>query len=133
MNIKPLHDRILIRRLKEGEQTFGGIIIPDTAREKPQQGQILAVGKGKVNDKGRRVPLVVKVGERILFGKYSQEVVLEGEEYLILRQEEVLAVLGGGGTTRKAKSTKKKAKTKTQTKKTKRLKKGSRTTTKKRK
>lgn len=133
MKVKPLHDRILVRRLKEGEQTIGGIIIPDTAREKPQRGQILAVGNGKVNDKGHRVPLLVKVGERILFGPHAQEVVLEGEEYLILRQEEVLAVLGGGGTTRKTKSTKKKAKTKTETKRTKTRKKGTRTTTKKRK
>ena len=133
MKIKPLHDRILVRRLKEGEQTIGGIIIPDTAREKPQRGQILAVGNGKVNDKGHRVPLLVKVGERILFGPYGQEVVLDGEEYLILRQEEVLAVLGGGGTARKTKSTKKKAKTKTETKRTKTRKKGTRTTTKKRK
>ena len=101
MRVRPLHDRILVRRLEEGEQTIGGIIIPDTAREKPQQGEILAVGNGKLNDQGRRVPLEVKVGDRILFDKYSQEIALEGEEYLILRQEEVLAVLGGGRTTRK--------------------------------
>lgn len=122
MRITPLHDRILVRRLEEGEQTIGGIIIPDTAREKPQQGQILAVGKGKVNDKGQRLPLDVKVGDRILFGKYSQEIALEGKEYLILRQEEVLAVLGGGGTPRKTKTTTKK--TKTGRRRTKTMKKG---------
>ena len=108
MCARPLHDRILVRRLEEGEQTIGGIIIPDTAREKPQQGQILAVGQG-VNDQGRRVPLEVKVGDRILFGKYSQEITLEGEPYLILRQEEILAVLSGG--TPKKAAAKKKTKT----------------------
>ena len=111
MRVRPLHDRILVRRLEEGEQTIGGIIIPDTAREKPQQGEILAVGNGKLNDQGRRFPLEVKVGDRILFDKYSQEIALEGEEYLILRQEEVLAVLGGGRTTRKT-TTKKNTKSK---------------------
>ena len=114
MRVRPLHDRVLVRRVDEGEQTIGGIIIPDTAKEKPQQGEILAVGKGKLNDKGQRVPLEVKVGDRILFGKYSQEITLEGEDYLILRQDEVLAVLGGGGTIRKTapeKKTKIKAKT----------------------
>ena len=124
MRVRPLHDRILVRRLEEGEQTIGGIIIPDTAREKPQQGEILAVGNGKLNDQGRRVPLDVKVGARILFDKYSQEIALEGEEYLILRQEEVLAVLGGGRTTRKIKTAKKKTKTKV-------MKKGTKTTKKK--
>ena len=111
MRVRPLHDRILVRRLEEGEQTIGGIIIPDTAREKPQQGEILAVGNGKLNDQGRRFPLEVKVGDRILFDKYSQEIALEGAEYLILRQEEVLAVLGGGRTTRKT-TTKKNTKSK---------------------
>ena len=129
MRVRPLHDRLLVRRLEEGEQTVGGIIIPDTAKEKPQQGQILEVGKGKVNSQGQRVPLDVKVGDRILFGKYSEEITLEGEEYLILRQEEVLAVFGSGGTTRKTTATKKKPKT--GTKKAKKAKKGRKTTKKK--
>ena len=123
MRVRPLHDRVLVRRLEEGEQTIGAIIIPDTAREKPQQGQILAVGQGKVNDKGQRVPLDVKVGDRILFGKYSQEIALEGQEYLILRQDEVLAVFGGGRAIAKTTATKKKRKTGTKT-----MKKGKKTT-----
>jgi chaperonin GroES len=101
MRVTPLHDRVLVQRLEEDEQTVGGIIIPDTAKEKPQQGEILAVGRGTVNKKGQRVPLEVKVGDRILFGKYSQEITLDGEEFLILRQEEILAVLVGGATTSK--------------------------------
>ena len=100
MDIRPLHDRLIVRRLEEGEQKIGGIIIPDTAKEKPQQATVLAVGKGKVNDEGKRVPLDVKTGDLILFGKYtSQEVKLDGEEYLIMREDEVLAVIGGGATT----------------------------------
>jgi chaperonin GroES len=102
MDIRPLHDRIIVRRLEEGEQKIGGIIIPDSAREKPQQGEVIAAGDGKVNDEGRRVPLDVKAGDRILFGKYtSQEVKLDGEEYLILREDEVLAVVGGATTSTK--------------------------------
>src|SRR2546426_5995479 len=102
MDIRPLHDRIVVRRLEEGEQKIGGIIIPDTAKEKPQQGKVIAAGNGKVNDDGKRVPLDVKAGDLILFGKYtSQEVKLNGEEYLIMREEEVLAVIDGGRTKKK--------------------------------
>jgi len=94
MDIRPLHDRIIVRRLEEGEQKIGGIIIPDSAKEKPQQGKVIAAGNGKVNDDGKRVPLDVKAGDLILFGKYtSQEVKLDGEEYLIMREDEVLAVI----------------------------------------
>jgi len=97
MNVRPLHDRIIVRRLEEGEQKIGGIIIPDTAKEKPQQGKVIAAGNGKVNDEGKRVPLDVKAGDLILFAKYtSQEVKLDGEEYLIMREDEVLAVIGNG-------------------------------------
>ena len=95
MKVKPLHDRILVKRIEEGEQVVGGIIIPDTAKEKPQQGKVVAVGAGKVDDKGKRVPLDVKDGDTILFGKYSgQEIKLDGEEFLIMREDEVLAVIG---------------------------------------
>ena len=104
MDIRPLHDRLIVRRLEEGEQKVGGIIIPDTAKEKPQQGKVIAAGNGKVKDDGKRVPLDVKKGDLILFGKYtSQEVKLDGEEYLILREDEVLAVIDGGGGTKKKK------------------------------
>ena len=97
MDIRPLHDRLIVRRLAEGEQKHGRIIIPDTAREKPQQGKVIAAGNGKVKENGKRVPLDVKKGDLILFGKYtSQEVKLDGEEYLILREDEVLAVVGAG-------------------------------------
>jgi chaperonin GroES len=97
MDIRPLHDRIIVQRLEEGEQKIGGIIIPDTAKEKPQQGRVIAAGNGKVNDEGKRVPLDVKAGDLILFGKYtSQEVKLDGEEYLIMREDEVLAVIDDG-------------------------------------
>ena len=102
MDIRPLHDRIVVRRLEEGEQKIGGIIIPDTAKEKPQQGKVIAAGNGKVNDDGKRVPLDVKAGDLILFGKYSsQEVKLNGEEYLIMREDEVLAAIDGGRTKKK--------------------------------
>src|SRR2546425_10655164 len=98
MNVRPLHDRIIVSRIEEGEQKVGGIIIPDTAKEKPQQGKVIAAGNGKVNDDGKRVPLDVKAGDLILFGKYtSQKVKLDGEEYLIMREDEVLAVIDGGG------------------------------------
>ena len=104
MDIRPLHDRIIVRRLEEGEQKIGGIIVPDTAKEKPQQGKVIATGNGKVKDDGKRVPLDVKAGDLILFGKYtSQEVKLDGEEYLILREDEVLAVITGNGATKKKK------------------------------
>ena len=94
MNVRPLHDRIIVHRLEEGEQQIGGIIIPDTAKEKPQQGTVIAVGNGKVNDNGKRIPLDVKAGDRILFGKYSgQEIKLDGQEYLIMKEDDVLAVL----------------------------------------
>ena len=96
MDIRPLHDRIIVRRIEEGEQKVGGIIIPDSAKEKPQQGKVIAVGDGKINDEGKRMPLDVKAGDLILFGKYtSQEVKLDGEEYLIMREDEVLAVIDG--------------------------------------
>jgi chaperonin GroES len=96
MNVRPLHDRIIVQRIEEGEQRIGGIIIPDTAKEKPQQGKVIAVGNGKVKDDGKRQPLDVKAGDTILFGKYSgQEIKLDGEEYLIMREDEVLAVLDG--------------------------------------
>jgi len=102
MNVRPLHDRLIVQRLDEGEQKVGGIIIPDSAKEKPQQGKVIAAGDGKVKDDGKRVPLDVKAGDVILFGKYtSQEVKLDGEEYLIMREDEVLAVIEGGGTKKK--------------------------------
>ena len=96
MKVRPLHDRIIVQRLEEGEQQIGGIIIPDTAKEKPQQGKVLAVGNGKVTDDGKRIPLDVRADDLILFGKYSgQEIKLEGEEYLIMKEDDVLAVLEG--------------------------------------
>ena len=94
MNVRPLHDRIIVQRIEEGEQKVGGIIIPDTAKEKPQQGKVIAVGQGKVKDDGKRQPLDVQDGDTILFGKYSgQEIKIDGEDYLIMREEEVLAIL----------------------------------------
>jgi len=94
MRVRPLHDRIIVQRLEEEEQRVGGIIIPDTAKEKPQQGKVIAAGKGKAKDDGKLLPLDVKEGDTILFGKYSgQEIKIEAEEYLIMREEEVLAVL----------------------------------------
>ena len=94
MKVRPLHDRIIVQRLEEGEQKVGGIIIPDTAKEKPQQGKVIAAGQGKVKEDGGRQPLDVKDGDTILFGKYSgQEIKIDGEEYLIMREDEVLAVL----------------------------------------
>ena len=99
MDIRPLHDRLIVRRLEEGEQKIGGIIIPDSAKEKPQQGKVIAAGNGKVNDEGKRIPLDVKAGDLILFGKYtSQEIKLEGEEFLIMREDEVLAVIDSSET-----------------------------------
>ena len=90
----PLHDRVLVQRVEESESVRGGIIIPDTAKEKPQQGKVISVGKGKSNDEGKVFPLDVKAGDNILFGKYSgTEIKLDGEEYLIMREEEVLGIL----------------------------------------
>ena len=90
----PLHDRILVRRVEESETVRGGIIIPDSAKEKPQQGEVISVGKGKSNDEGKVFPLDVKAGDSILFGKYSgTEIKLDGEEFLIMREEEVLGIL----------------------------------------
>jgi chaperonin GroES len=94
MKVRPLHDRILVKRVDEEQKTKGGIIIPDTAKEKPQEGQVVAVGGGRVNEEGKVRPLDVKKGDRVLFNKYSgTEVKLEGEEHLIIREEDVLAVL----------------------------------------
>jgi chaperonin GroES len=94
MNVRPLHDRLLVKRIEEKETVKGGIIIPDTAKEKPQKGKVMAVGNGKVTEDGKKVPLDVKAGDKILFGKYSgSEVKLDDEEYLILREEDVLAII----------------------------------------
>ena len=95
MKIKPLRDRIIVRRLSQDEKTKGGIIIPDTAKEKPQEGEVIAVGNGKVLDDGKVVPLELKKGDKILFGKYAgTEIKVDGEELLIVREEEVLGVIG---------------------------------------
>jgi len=92
--VRPLHDRLLVRRIEEKETAKGGIIIPDTAKEKPQKGEVLAVGNGKILDNGTKVALDVKVGDKILFGKYTgTEIKIDGEDVLILREDEVLAVL----------------------------------------
>ena len=94
MKIRPLHDRLLVGRLEEKEVKKGGIIIPDTAKEKPQEAKVIAVGNGKVTDEGKKIPLDVKAGDKILFGKYSgSEVKLDDKEYLIMREEDVLAIL----------------------------------------
>jgi chaperonin GroES len=99
MDIRPLRDRLVVRRLEEGEQAIGGIIIPDSAREKPQRGKVVAVGAGRVTDEGAIVPLAVKAGDEILFGKYtSPEITVDGQEYLIMREDEVLALVGNGAT-----------------------------------
>jgi chaperonin GroES len=91
----PLHDRVLLRRVEEGETIRGGIILPDSAKEKPQEGEVISVGKGKSNDEGKVFPLDVKAGDRVLFGKYAgTEIKIDGEEFLILREEEVLGILG---------------------------------------
>ncbi len=93
MDIRPLHDRVLVRRIEEAETTLSGLIIPDTAKEKPHNGEVVAVGDGRLLKNGERVPLDVKVGDRILFGKYSgSEVTISGEEYLIVREDEILGV-----------------------------------------
>ena len=96
MKVRPLHDRVLIKRVEEQETVRGGIIIPDSAKEKPQEGEVIAVGKGKKNEDGKVFPLDVQEGDRILFGKYSgNEIKIDGEELLIMREEEVLGVLSG--------------------------------------
>ena len=93
--LRPLHDRVLVKRLEAQDERPGGLIIPDTAKEKPQEGRVIAVGTGKVTDDGKRLPLAVKAGDRILFGKYSgSEVKLDGEEYLVMKEEDVLGILG---------------------------------------
>lgn|SRR5690606_10253871 len=94
VKVRPLHDRILVRRVEEDEKTAGGIIIPETAKEKPQRGEVVAVGKGRVTDDGKTMPLEVKVGDRILFGKYSgTELKLNGSDYLMMREDDVLGVM----------------------------------------
>ena len=100
MNLRPLHDRILIKRIEDKEAVKGGIIIPDTAKEKPQEGEVIAVGNGKKTDDGNIIPLDVKAGDRILFGKYSgAEIKMDGQEFLILREEEVLGIIEGKAAT----------------------------------
>jgi len=96
MNVRPLRDRILVKRVEEREQRIGGIIVPDTAKEKPQQATVVAVGSGRVNDDGKRIPLDVKVGDHVLIGKYSgTDIKLDGQEYLIVREDEILGVAEG--------------------------------------
>jgi chaperonin GroES len=103
MNVRPLHDRIIVQRLDEGEQQIGGIIIPDSAKEKPQKGKVLAVGDGRITEDGTRIPLDVVAGNLILFGKYSgQEIKLDGLEYLIVKEDEVLAVIDDASPAQKA-------------------------------
>jgi len=95
MKLTPLQDRLLVQRVEEEEKTKGGIIIPDTAKEKPAEGKVISVGKGKVDEKGKPIPMEVKKGDRILFGKYSgTEIKIEGEEYLIMREDDVLGIIG---------------------------------------
>jgi chaperonin GroES len=97
-NITPLHDRVILRRIEEGEQVRGGIIIPDSAKEKPQEGEVIAVGEGKRREDGERQPLDVKAGDRVLFGKYSgSEIKLDGEEFLIMREDEILGIIKRAG------------------------------------
>jgi chaperonin GroES len=97
MDIRPLRDRIVVRRLEEGEQVIGGIVIPDSAREKPQRGKVIAAGAGRVTDAGAIIPLSVKAGDVILFGKYtSPEITVDDTEYLIMREDDVLALVGDG-------------------------------------
>ena len=94
MKIRPLHDRVIVQRIEEEAKTKGGIIIPDTAKEKPQEGKVIAVGSGKILENGTKVTLDVKVGDKILFGKYSgTEIKIEGEEYLMMREEDILGVI----------------------------------------
>lgn len=108
MNIRPLHDRIIVQRLDEGEQRVGGIIIPDSVKEKPQQGTVVAAGNGMVKDGGRRFSLDVKAGDRVLFGKYAgQEIKLDGRDYFIMKEDDVLAVIDGPAPTQHTKKKKK--------------------------
>ena len=94
MKVRPLHDRLIIKRLEEEEQTKGGIIIPDTAKEKPIEGKVIAVGKGKIQEDGTKIPMEVKKGDRILFAKYAgTEVKIDGEEHLIMKEDDVIAVI----------------------------------------
>ena len=96
MNIRPLHDRVLVKRIEQAEQVRGGIIIPDTAKEKPQEAEVVAVGPGKIGDDGKRAPMDVKEGDRILMGKYSgSEIKIDDNDYVILREDEILAVVNG--------------------------------------
>ncbi len=102
--LTPLHDRIVVRRIEEGETTRGGIIIPDSAKDKPQEGEVISVGKGKSNEEGKVFPLDVKPGDRILFGKYAgTDIKIDGEDFLIMREEEVLGILEGAAKTAHAK------------------------------
>jgi len=95
MKVRPLHDRLVVRRIEEKESVKGGIIIPDTAKEKPQEGEVIAVGNGKVLESGTKVPMDVKAGDKVLFGKYSgTDIKIDGKEFLILREDEGLAVIG---------------------------------------
>jgi chaperonin GroES len=97
-NITPLHDRVIVKRIEEGEQMRGGIIIPDSAKEKPQEGEVIAAGEGKYKEDGTRQPLDVKAGDRILFGKYtSSEIKIDGEELLIMREDEILGIITRAG------------------------------------
>lgn len=97
-SIRPLHDRVIVKRIEEGEQIRGGIIIPDSAKEKPQEGEVIAAGEGKYKDDGTRQTPDVKVGDRVLFGKYSgSEIKLDGEEYLIMREDEILGIIERAG------------------------------------
>jgi chaperonin GroES len=97
MEIRPLHDRVVVKRIEEGETMQGGLYIPDSAKEKPQQGEVIAIGKGKRDDSGKNIPLDVAVGDRILFGKYSgSDIKLDGNEYMIMREDEILGVLSNG-------------------------------------
>jgi|SRR5579863_10253656 chaperonin GroES len=103
MKIRPLHDRIVVKRLDATENKVGGLFIPDSAKEKPQEGEVVSVGNGKRNEQGALIPLDVKAGDRILFGKYSgSDVKIDGEEYMIMREDEVLGVLEGAGKKAKA-------------------------------
>lgn len=94
MKVRPLHDRVIVKRMKEEEKTKGGIIIPDTAKEKPVEGKVIAVGDGKLNDEGKKIPLEVKAGDKILFGKYAgTEIQIDGEEHLIMREDDIIAIV----------------------------------------
>ncbi len=106
-NIRPLHDRVIVKRIDEGEQVRGGIIIPDSAKEKPQEGEVIAAGSGKYKEDGTRQPLDVKVGDRILFGKYtSSEIKIDGEELLIMREDEILGIITRAGAAASGKKSK---------------------------